>query len=142
MKIATTIVRTLLGLIFLIFGLNGFLHFIPSPPMAAPVMQFLGGLAVTGYMFPLLFGTQVVAGVLLITGVFVPLALALLAPVIVNIFFFHVFMAPSGLPLAIIVIAFELFLTWRHRDAFAPMLRARTEPAEEAGVTARTAAAS
>ncbi len=126
MKKAAAVVRILLGVIFLTFGLNGFLQFIPQPPMPQPVITFLGGLAVTRYMFPLLFGTQVLAAILLLLGVFVPLALALLAPVLVNIFLFHVFMAPSGLLLALVVIAFELFLVWVHREAFAPMLRART----------------
>ncbi len=125
MKTAAVVVRILLGLVFTVFGLNGFLQFMPQPPMPQPVMTFLGGLAATRYMVPLLFGTQVVAGVLLLIGLFVPLALALLAPVLVNIFLFHVFMAPSGLPLALVVIAFELFLVWMHRGAFAPMLRPR-----------------
>ncbi len=125
MKAAALVIRILLGLVFLVFGFNGFLQFIPQPPMPQPVVTFLGGLAVTRYMFPLLFGTQVIAGALLLIGLFIPLALALLAPVLVNIFLFHVFMAPSGLPLALVVIAFELFLVWVHRDAFAPMLRPR-----------------
>ena len=143
MKIATTIVRMLLGLVFLVFGLNGFLHFIPNMQMPNTAMQFFTGMAATGYMIPLLFATQVLGGALLMLGLYVPLALAMLAPVIVNIFLFHVFVVPSGLPVAIVVVAFELFLVWAHRDAFAPMLRARTEPAEEsAAATARPAAAS
>jgi uncharacterized membrane protein YphA (DoxX/SURF4 family) len=136
MKIATTIVRIVLGLVFLVFGLNGFLHFIPNMQMPNTAVQFFGGLAATGYMIPLLFGTQVLGGALLILGLYVPLALALLAPVIVNIFLFHLFLVPSGLPVAIVVAAFELFLTWTHRDAFAPMLHARTEPAEESSAGA------
>jgi len=100
MKIATTIARMLLGFVFLVFGLNGFLHFIPMQPMPNVALQFFGGLAATGYMLPLLFGTQALGGALLILGLYVPLALALLAPVLVNIFLFHVFVAPSGLPIA------------------------------------------
>ena len=141
MKIATAIARILLGLVFLIFGANGFLHFIPNMPMPSPAMQFFGGLAATGYMLPLLFATQALGGTLLILGLFVPLALALLAPVIVNIFLFHVFLAPSGLLIATIVVALELFLVWAHRQAFAPMLRARMEQADERSAASTRAAA-
>jgi len=125
MKVATTIVRLLLGLVFLVMGLNGFLHFIPNMAMPAPAVSFFGGLAATGYMIPLIFATQTIGAVLLLLGVFVPLALALLAPVIVNIFLFHLHLAPGGLPIASVVALFELFLVWAHRAAFAPMLRAR-----------------
>lgn len=138
MKTATTIVRMLLGLIFLVFGLNGFLHFIPNMQMPNPAVQFFFGLAATGYMLPLLFATQALGGALLILGLYVPFALALLAPVIVNIFLFHVFLAPTGLPVACVVVALELFLVWGHRAAFAPMLRARMEPAEESAPVAQT----
>ncbi len=126
MKTAALVVRILVGLVFTVFGLNGFLQFLPQMPMPQPAMTFLGGLAASGYMLPLLFATQVVAGVLLLLGLFVPLALALLAPVIVNIFLFHVFLVPGGLPLALVVVIFELFLVWMNRAAFAPMLRPRT----------------
>src|ERR1700731_1357691 len=95
---ATGFVRRVLGFVFLAFGLNGFVHFIPQMKMPNPALEFFIGLAATGYMLPLLFVTQAVAGALLIVGLFVPLALALLAPIIVNIFLFHVFLAPDGLP--------------------------------------------
>jgi putative oxidoreductase len=123
MKTVSTLVRLLLGLIVFVFGLNGFLHFIPSPPMPGPEGAFIGAVAATGYMMPLIFTTQVVAGILLLIGLYAPLAVAILAPVIVNIFFFHVFLAPGGLPVAIVVIALELFTAWSYRGAFAPMLR-------------------
>ncbi len=118
MKTAALVIRILLGLIFTVFGLNGFLHFLPNPPMPTPAMNFFGALFATGYMIPLLFATQLVGGVLLLVGIFVPLALLILAPVIVNIFFFHLFLAPGGLPLAIVVVAFEIFLAWRNMAAF------------------------
>ncbi len=118
MRIATLIVRILLGLVFTVFGLNGFLHFLPNPPMPAPATQFFGALFATGYMIPLLFATQLIGGILLLTGIFVPFALAILAPVIVNIFFFHLMLAPGGLPLAVVVVAIELFLVWRNSSAF------------------------
>jgi hypothetical protein len=130
MRIATAIVQRVLGFIFLAFGLNGFLHFIPNMPMPNPAVQFFLGLAATGYMLPLLFTTQAVAGALLLVGIYVPLALALLAPVVLNIVLFHVFLAPAGLPVALIVMALELYLVWAYRDAFAPMLRARASSHE------------
>jgi len=117
-RIATLIVRILLGLVFTVFGLNGFLHFLPNPPMPAPATQFFGALFATGYMIPLLFATQLIGGILLLTGIFVPFALAILAPIIVNIFFFHLMLAPGGLPLAVVVVAIELFLVWRNSSAF------------------------
>src|SRR5262245_14008901 len=89
--------RVVLGLIFTVFGLNGFLHFLPQPPSTPAAMAFGGALAATGYMFPLIKGTEVLAGVLLLSGRYVPLALTLLAPVVVNIVAFHLFLAPAGL---------------------------------------------
>jgi uncharacterized membrane protein YphA (DoxX/SURF4 family) len=124
MRIALIIVRTLLGLIFFVFGLNGFLHFYtPTPPPPPPAQQFFGALFATGYMIPLIFTAQVVGGALLLIGVAVPLALIILAPVIVNIVLFHLFLAPSGLPMAIVVSVFELILVWANRTAFAPLFR-------------------
>ena len=97
MRIAMIVARTLLGLIFFVFGLNGFLHFIPNPPPPPAAQQFFGALFATGYMIPLIFTAQVVGGALLLIGVAVPFALIVLAPVIVNILLFHLFLAPSGL---------------------------------------------
>ena len=122
MRTTTLIARILLGLTFVVFGLNGFLHFIPQPEMPQAAIAFFGGLAAAGYMLPLLFGTQIVGGVLLLIGMVVPLALLILAPVIVNIVGFHLFVVPSGLGLALVVAALELFLAWAHRDAFRPLL--------------------
>lgn len=123
-----TAARLLLGLVFFIFGLNGFLHFIPQPPPPEPAMAFFGALFATRYMLPLIMGTQVLVGVLLLANRLVPLALALVAPVIVNIVAFHVALAPSGLPLALGVLALELLLAWYYREAFRPMLKARVAP--------------
>ena len=121
MKTATLIARIVLGLIFVVFGLNGFLHFIAQPEMPQAAITFFGGLAAAGYMLPLLFGTQIVGGVLLLIGM-VPLALLILAPVIVNILGFHLFVSPNGLGFALVVAALELFLAWVHRDAFRPLV--------------------
>ena len=121
MKTTTTIIRILLGLIFTVFGLNGFLHFIPMPSMPQPAVDFFGALAATGYMIRLIFFGQLIGGVLLLTGVAVPLALVILAPIVVNILFFHLFLAPGGLAIAFVIVAMEVFLAWRYQDAFAPL---------------------
>lgn len=128
-----TAARVLLGLVFTVFGLNGFFNFLPQPPMPEAAGAFLGALAATGYMFPLIKGTEVVAGVLLLGNRFVPLALALLAPVVVNIVAFHAVLAPGGMALPLVVLGLELTLAWSYRDAFRSMLAARSSPA----VTAR-----
>lgn len=123
MRIAVIIARTLLGLVFLIFGLNGFLHFIPNPPPLPAAGQFFGALFATGYMPKLIFGTQVVGGALLLLGAAVPFALVILAPVIVNVIFFHIYLSPVPAQFvpAVIVAALELFLAWYYRAAFAPL---------------------
>ncbi|HEY3760974.1 MAG TPA: DoxX family membrane protein [Verrucomicrobiae bacterium] len=125
----TLIARLLLGLTFFVFGLNGFLHFIPQPKdMPAGAADFFGALMKTGYMIQLIFATQVLGGALLLLNCFVPLALALLAPVIVNIILLHIFLAPSGIPVACVVVALELYLAWSYRKCFAPMLVCRAKP--------------
>jgi uncharacterized membrane protein YphA (DoxX/SURF4 family) len=120
--------RILLGLVFFVFGLNFFLHFIPTPPMSGPSASFAGAMAATGYLFVLVKVTEVTGGVLLLSGRFVPLALALLAPVIVNIVAFHAFLAPSGLALPLVILLLEVFLAWSYRDAYRPMLGAKVAP--------------
>jgi len=121
MRVVVIIARVLLGLVFFVFGLNGFLQFMPNPPPPPAAGAFFGALLATHYMFFLIFGTQVLGGALLLIGVAVPFALTILAPVIVNIVFFHVFLSPALLPMALVVAAFELFLVWYYRAAFAPL---------------------
>src|SRR5580658_5876607 len=90
------IARILLGLVFFVFGLNGFLQFMPQPKtMPLGALDFFGALLRTGYMLQLIAGTQTLSGALLLLNRFVPLALAFLAPVIVNIIAFHIFLSPS-----------------------------------------------
>jgi uncharacterized membrane protein YphA (DoxX/SURF4 family) len=125
-KVVPTAARLFLGLVFTVFGLNFFLHFLPMPAPPPQAGAFEGALFASGYLFPLLKVTEVVAGLLLLGGLFVPLALALLAPVIVNIVAFHLFLAPAGLPIPLAVLAAEIYLAWTYRAAFAPMLHLRT----------------
>jgi len=126
-RLLPTVARYLLGVLFFVFGLNGFLQFLPQPPVPAAAGSFLGALAATGYMFPLIKIIEVAGGAMLLSNRFVPLALALLAPNVVNIVLFHAVLAPGGLVIAGIVLALEIGLVIANRDAYAPMLRARTE---------------
>lgn len=120
MKIVAIIARILLGLMFFVFGLNGFLHFIPSPPIPGLAGQFLGALIQSHYVY-LVSGTQFVASLLLLADKFVPLALALLAPVLVNILVFHLTMQPSGLPPGLFATILWFILAWKFRASFAPL---------------------
>jgi putative oxidoreductase len=119
MKIASLIARLLLGLIFLVFGLNGFLHFIPMPPPKGLAAQQFGGAIFASHYWVVVFGIQVIGGVLLLVNRFVPLALVLLGPVIVNIFFFHMLMAPEGIPLASVVVVLWVILAVRYKQYLA-----------------------
>lgn len=124
LRYVTIVIRTMMGLLFTMFGLNGFLNFLPKPstPMPEGAAAFIGALINTHYMFPLIMGTQLLVGLLLVTNSFVPLALALNAPIIVGIITFHAFLAPSGAGPAIFVLIAELYLAWAYRNAFRPML--------------------
>jgi uncharacterized membrane protein YphA (DoxX/SURF4 family) len=125
MKIATVIARILLGLIFTVFGSNAFLHFIPMPPLPQGVTgEYLHAFFASGYVY-LIGGFQFIGGLLLLIGCFVPLGLTILGAIIVNIWAFHILMAPepAGLAPAILVTILELFLVWRYRDAFAGIVR-------------------
>lgn len=130
-----------LGLVFFVFGLNGLLHFLPQPPLPADAGSFLGALVATGYMLPLIKGTEIAAGLLLLANRFVPLALLLLAPVVVNIVAFHLVLAPPN-PVTALVLLLEAGLAWAYRDSFRAVLEphARPRPAAAGGVTIATAA--
>jgi uncharacterized membrane protein YphA (DoxX/SURF4 family) len=127
-RYATIVTRVLTGLLFATTGLNGFLMFMPAPDpstMAPAGVAFSGALYATGYMLQLASGVQLLSGILLLAGRFVPLALAMLAPMVVNIFLFHVFLEPSGMGMAVFVVAAELGLAWAYRDRFRSMLQYR-----------------
>src|SRR5258708_19963737 len=98
MRTASVVARYLAGVIFLVFGRNGFLNFIPLPPPGGIAGQFMGVLYVSHYLW-VIFAFQVIAALLLLVNRYVPLAVAILAPVIVNILSFHPLMAPTALPL-------------------------------------------
>lgn len=129
-NIPATVARLLLGAPLLVFGLNGFLNFIPQPttPIAPGAAAFSSALAQTGYMMPLIGLTLLVVGALLLINRFVPLALVLFAPFIVNSLAFHLFLERSGLPPACVFLGLWLFLAWSHRAAYRPLLTARLAP--------------
>jgi len=126
MKTLTHISRFLLGLIFLIFGLNGFLHFIPMAPPSGVAGQFLGSMFVTKYLL-FVFAIQLIGGVLLLINRYVPVALTILGPIIVNILLFHGLMNPAGFGLALLVTILWGVVFASVRLAFAGIFEARVE---------------
>jgi putative oxidoreductase len=122
MKIATIIARVLLGSVFLVFGLNKFLNFIPMPPPTGQAGAFFGALYATHYLY-VVATFEVTGGALLLLGRYVPLGLTLVGPVVVNILAFNIFMNHQGWPPAALVAVLSLFLLWRYRDNFAGLVR-------------------
>jgi|SRR5665213_1833254 len=124
------IARFVMGLPLIVFGLNGFFNFIPQPktPLAPEAMAFIGALMNSGYMMQLIGATLLIVGVLLVCNRFVPLALVLFAPFIVNSMAFHLNLEHTGLPMAAIFLALELYLAWVYRAAYRTLLAARFVP--------------
>jgi len=121
-KTVSTIARYLLGFIFLTFGLNGFLHFIPMPPPTGIAGQFLGAIFVSR-LYVVLFLLQIVPALLLLANRYVPLALTILGAIVFNILCIHIFMAPAGLPLALLVMILWFLTAWSVRSSFVPILQ-------------------
>ena len=126
MRTASVIARYLAGVIFLVMGLNGFLNFIPHPPPGGIAGQFMSALYVSHYL-GVIFAFLVIAAVLLLVNRYVPLAIAMLAPVIVNILTFHALMAPSGFPLALVVAVLWVLIFADVRPAFAGLFQSRLQ---------------
>jgi uncharacterized membrane protein YphA (DoxX/SURF4 family) len=124
MKIAVTIARSLLGLIFVVFGLNMFLHFLKMPPPTGELAgDFLKALFMSHFLYAVAI-LQIAGGALCLIGKYVPLGLLLLGPVIVNILLFHALMAPEGLPLALVVSVLGVFVLWAYRAPFVSLVKA------------------
>jgi uncharacterized membrane protein YphA (DoxX/SURF4 family) len=119
--------RYALGLLLITFGLNGFLQFLPSPPMADPAVRFIGAILETGYLLPLVKLIEISVGVMLLANRFVPLALVLLAPISVNVVAFHLFLDPAGILPAAVVAFLNTYLLFVYRPVYAPMLKAKVE---------------
>jgi putative oxidoreductase len=124
MKIAVLIARILLGLIFVFFGLNGLLHFLPSPPIPGVAGQFVGALFASHYVV-VVSGLQVIGGILLLSGRYIPLALTILGPIIVNILLFHATMAPSSIGPGLVVTVLWFIVFAGVRQAFAGIFAAK-----------------
>jgi uncharacterized membrane protein YphA (DoxX/SURF4 family) len=122
MKIVVIIARVLLGLMFVVFGLNGFLQFMKMPPPEGLAGDFIKAMFVSHYFY-VVSALQVAGGLLLLVGRFVPLGLTLLGPVIVNILLFHIFLQPTGLLMAIVVSALALIVLWGYRASFAGLVK-------------------
>jgi putative oxidoreductase len=127
MKIAATIARYLLGLMFTVFGLNGFLNFIKQPPPTNPLaIQFFTAVAASHYAY-MFFALQLVAGLMLLSGYYVPLALAILAAEILNILTFHVTMNPEGIAPGLLALVLWMLVFTQYRRSFQPLLQAKPE---------------
>lgn len=115
--------RIVLGLIYFVFGLNFFFHFIPTPPSGGgPADAMAGGLFQSGYFFPMLKGIEVVFGALLLTGLFIPLTLVVLMPVTLNIFLFHAFLTPENYFMGLVMVVIHLYLVWSYRESYKGLL--------------------
>jgi len=120
-SVSVVAARVVLGLIYFVFGLNFFLHFLPTPPSSGGVADaFLGGLFQSGYFFPMLKSIEVVLGAFLLIGLFVPLALVVLMPISLNILLFHAFLAGNA-TMGIVIVLLNLYLAWAYRDYYKPL---------------------
>jgi putative oxidoreductase len=124
MKYAFVIARVLLGLVFTVFGLNGFVHFFPNPPVPGLAGQFMGALLGSHY-YVIAFGTELIGGALLLSNRYVPLSLTILGPVIVNILSFHVFLDSKNIAPAIIVTVLWFVIFSHVRSSFAGLFVAK-----------------
>lgn len=118
MRIAVMIVRILLGLMFVFFSVVVLFKLMPQPELTGDVKTFMEGVAVSVYLMPLIKITELVCGIALLINRFVPLALVILFPIIINIVLFHAFLEPSGLPMAIVILVLELFLAYAYREHY------------------------
>ena len=123
MKHLPMLARVLLGLIFAVFGVVGLFELGPQPEMGEEAGAFIGAMMDTGYLWPVIKVTEIVCGVLLVLGIFVPLALVGLAPVVLNILLFHIFLAPEGVAIGIAAVVLGLYVAHRHRDSFSAVLQ-------------------
>ena len=125
MKIAVMIVRTLLGLLFAFSAVAYFFQLFPQPELSGSLKTFNDGMEASGYVMPVVKAIELVCGLALIAGRFVPLSLVLLAPIVVNIVGVHLYLAPEGLPVAVFVLAATIFLALAHKRHFAPLFKSK-----------------
>lgn len=123
MKKAELIVRILLGLIVLIFGLNRFLQFVPTPPLPSEASEFMAALINSGYLMEAVGIVEIVTGIMLLLNRFKPLALVILFPVLLNAFWFHLFLDPEGIGVPFIAMAMNHFLFFANKESYKSMLK-------------------
>ncbi|QDK38975.1 acyltransferase [Bdellovibrio sp. NC01] len=123
MKKAALAARIIFGLLWVIFGLNFFFHFLPQPPPPEAGLKFLSGLMAAPYFFPLLKVTEIVVGLMLLANIAVPLALVVISPVVIQILLYHTILDPSGAALAIVMTALNLFLGIAYLNSFKPLFK-------------------
>ncbi len=126
MKHAKTAARIILGLAYTVFGLNFFFQFLPLPPSTEAMGAIIGAIYNTGYMFQFIKITEIVGGLMLLSGLFVPLALVVLAPITLNIVLMHGFLDPSGMALGLLIFVVHVFLGIQYLNYYRPMLAAKT----------------
>lgn len=125
MKIAVIIVRILMGLMFLFASITFFFNLIPAPPMTGAVKTFNEGLAASVYLFPLLKVIEFLCGLAFVSGRYVALACVLIAPILVNILCFHLFLDRQGLPVVIPLFLGNIFLAYANWDKYKPLLASK-----------------
>ncbi|MFN8391327.1 MAG: DoxX family membrane protein [Bdellovibrionota bacterium] len=125
MKVAKIIVRTLMGLLFIFASVTYLFNLMPQPELTGATKVFMDGMLATGYMMTLIKITELVCGLAFVSGFYVPLASIVIAPVIVNIFLFHLFVDRSGLPVAIFLVFANAFLAYTNWDRYRPVLAAK-----------------
>lgn len=118
--------RSVLGLVYFVFGLNFFLHFLPVPPGTEEMQKLTGAIYMSGYMFQFIKITEIVGGLLLLTNFFTPLALVILAPITLNILAMHAFLDPAGLPMGLLLTVIHVTLGGLYIQSYKPMLVAKT----------------
>ena len=125
MRLAVRTARSLLGLIFVVYGVNYFVPFVSLPATSPEGQELLDAFAASGFFLPLLRITQIVAGAALLASRFVPLALVVIAPIVVNIVLYDIFLDPAGLPMGILMLALLSFLGWAYCDDYERLLQPR-----------------
>ena len=123
MNKASTAARIIFGLLWVVFGVNFFLHFIPQPPPPEEGMKFLSGLMANPLFFPLMKVIEIAAGVMLLANIAVPLVLVVLAPITVNILLYHTVLDPAGAGVAIVMTLIHVFLGYAYFNSFRPLFR-------------------
>jgi putative oxidoreductase len=124
MKIAAIIIRVLMGLLFLFSSIAFFFNLVPTPELTGNLKTFNDGVTASGYLMQLIKGTELICAIAFISGRFVPLAVVVIFPVIVNIVLVHSFLAPEGLPVAIALLLADLFLAYYYRDRYKTLVAA------------------